>query len=84
MFNFKFEERLYGPIEIQRKFGIKTKTWEALMGWHDKSSQKLKKKKQIRKQNLSAIGIIKMPGINYHVVEPNMFQDWFNEWVKAQ
>jgi len=54
------------------------------MGWHDKSSQKLKKKKQIRKQNLSAIGIIKMPGTNYHVVEPNMFQDWFNEWVKAQ
>ena len=29
MFNFKFEERLYGPIEIQRKFGIKTKTWES-------------------------------------------------------
>ena len=84
MFNFKFEERLYGPIEIQRKFGTKTKTWEALMGWHDKSSQKLKKKKQIRKQNLSAIGIIKMPGTNYHVVEPNTFQDWFNEWVKAQ
>ena len=84
MFDFKVEDRLYSPIEIQRKFLIKAKTWEALLGWHDKSSQSKNKKKKIRKQNLSAIGVFKMPGTNYHVIEPKLFQDWFNEWVKAQ
>ena len=45
MFDFKFEDRLYSPIEIQRKFAIKAKTWEAFLGWHDKSSQSTLNKK---------------------------------------
>ena len=84
MFEFKFEDRLYSPIEIQRKFAIKAKTWEAFLGWHDKSSQSTLKKKKIRKQNLAAMGIYKMPGTNYFVVSAVQFQDWFNEWIKGQ
>ena len=37
-----------------------------------------------RKQMLASIGVFKMPGTNYYVIEPNQFQDWFNEWVKSQ
>tara|TARA_R110001599_G_C11723341_1_gene605858 strand:+ start:184 stop:456 length:273 start_codon:yes stop_codon:yes gene_type:complete len=84
MFSYKFEDRLHNPAEIQKKFGIKHKTWEAMLGYHDKSSQKKLKTKKIRKQNLASIGVFKMPGTNYYVVEPNQFQDWFNEWVKSQ
>jgi hypothetical protein len=55
-----------------------------MLGYHDKSSQKKLKTKKIRKQNLASIGVFKMPGTNYYVIEPNQFQDWFNEWVKSQ
>ena len=84
MFSYKFEDRLHNPLEIQHKFGIKAKTWESFLGYHDKSSQKNNKTKKIKKQNLATVGIYKMPGTNYYVVEPNVFQDWFNDWMKSQ
>ena len=68
---FDFEDRYYTTTEIKRKFCIKDKTWRIWM-YGDK--------KRIRnKQDILSMGLVKVPGTNYYVVDPVKFQDWFKE-----
>ena len=75
MREFEFEDRNYQVSEIKKRFGIKDKTWRIWM-YGD-----CKKKKPIDK---SLMGLIKIPGTNYCVVDPYVFQDWFKELCNAK
>ena len=35
-------------------------------------------------QNLNQMGIYRLPGTKYWVINPNEFQEWFNNWIGAQ
>ena len=68
---FDFEYRYYTTTEIKRKFCIKDKTWRIWM-YGDK-------KRRRNKQDILSMGLVKVPGTNYYVVDPVKFQDWFKE-----
>ena len=68
---FDFEDRYYTTTEIKRKFCIKDKTWRIWMYWD--------KKRRRNKQDILSMGLVKVPGTNYYVVDPVKFQDWFKE-----
>ena len=68
---FDFEDRYYTTTEIKRKFCIKDKTWRIWM-YGDK-------KRRRNKQDILSMGLVKVPGTNYYVVDPVKFQDWFKE-----
>ena len=72
--NLTFETRWYSHHEIMKLFGIKDKTWRLWL--YDKKTGK--------KKDLNQMGIYKLPGSKYWVVNPVAFQDWFNEWIGAQ
>ena len=71
--NFEFENRWYSKIEICRKFNIAEKTWK---NW-------LYDTKTGKKKNLKDMGIYKIHGTKYWVINPNEFQDWFNTHIGA-
>lgn len=75
MREFEFEDRNYQVHEIKRKFGIKDKTWRIWV-YGD-----CKNKKPIDK---ALMGLTKVPGTNYYVVDPDVFQDWFKELCNAK
>ncbi len=82
MREFEFEDRYYQVSEIKKRFGIKDKTWRVwVYGDTVKINGKSKKKNAIDK---SLIGLIKIPGTNYCVVDPYVFQDWFKELCNAK
>ena len=68
---FDFEDMYYTTTEIKRKFCIKEKTWRIWM-YGDK-------KRRRNKQDILSMGLVKVPGTNYYVVDPVKFQDWFKE-----
>ena len=68
---FSFEDRFYTTHEIKTKFAIKDKTWRIWL-YGDKKRRK-------NKQDMLAMGLVKVPGTNYYVVDPVKFQDWFKE-----
>ena len=68
---FDFEDRYYTTTEIKRKFCIKDKTWRIWM-YGDK-------KRRRNKQDILSMGLVKVPGTNYYVVDTVKFQDWFKE-----
>ena len=68
---FDFEDRFYTTTEIKRKFCIKDKTWRIWMYWDNKRRK--------NKQDILSMGLVKVPGTNYYVVDPVKFQDWFKE-----
>ena len=68
---FDFEDRFYTTTEIKRKFCIKDKTWRIWM-YGDKKRRK-------NKQDILSMGLVKVPGTNYYVVDPVKFQDWLKE-----
>ena len=68
---FDFEDRYYTTTEIKRKFCIKDKTLRIWM-YGDK-------KRRRNKQDILSMGLVKVPGTNYYVVDPVKFQDWFKE-----
>ena len=68
---FDFEDRYYTTTEIKRKFCIKDKTWRIWMYGA--------KKRRRNKQDILSMGLVKVPGTNYYVVDPVKFQDWFKE-----
>ena len=72
---FTFENRYYQTHEIQKQFAIKEKTWRT---WLYGDTVKIKGKSVKKaKQDLHEMGLKKVPGSNYYVVDPNKFQDWF-------
>mgnify|MGYP001170165117 FL=1 len=72
---FTFENRYYQTHEIQKQFAIKEKTWKV---WLYGDTVKIKGKSVKKaKQDLLEMGLRKVPGSNYYVVDPNRFQDWF-------
>tara|TARA_R100000664_G_C2692968_1_gene96320 strand:+ start:248 stop:475 length:228 start_codon:yes stop_codon:yes gene_type:complete len=75
MREFEFEDRNYQVHEIKRRFGIKDKTWRIWVYGDGK------KKRPIDK---SSMGLTKVPGTNYYVVDPDVFQDWFKELCNAK
>ena len=75
MREFEFEDRNYQVHEIKGKFGIKDKTWRIWV-YGD-----CKKKKPIDK---ALMGLTKVPGTNYYVVDPDVFQGWFKELCNAK
>ena len=82
MREFEFEDRYYQVSEIKKRFGIKDKTWRVwVYGDTVKINGDGKKKKPIDK---SLMGLIKIPGTNYCVVDPYVFQDWFKELCNAK
>ena len=82
MREFEFEDRYYQVSEIKRRFCIKDKTWRVwVYGDTVKVNSKSKKKNAIDK---SLMGLIKIPGTNYCVVDPYVFQDWFKELCNAK
>ena len=36
-----------------------------------------------KKKDLASMGIYKLPGTNYWVIDAPKFQDWFNLWIGA-
>ena len=72
--NFEFENRWYSKHEILKQFNIAEKTWK---NW-------LYDSKTGKKKNLKSMGIYKVPGTKYWVINPNEFQEWFNNWIGAQ
>ena len=79
---FEFEDRYYQVHEIQKKFGIKDKTWRNLL-YGDSDRKRGIKRKAIIKDKQS-VGLYKVPHTNYYVVDPNKFQDWFLEYAKVE
>ena len=71
--NFEFENRWYSKHEILKKFNIAEKTWK---NW-------LYDSKTVKKKNLKSMGIYKIPGTKYWVINPYEFQDWFNNYIGA-
>ena len=71
--NFEFENRWYSKHEILKKFNIAEKTWK---NW-------LYDSKTGKKKNLKSMGIYKIPGTKYWVINPYEFQDWFNNYIGA-
>ena len=63
---FSFEDRFYTTHEIKTKFAIKDKTWRIWL-YGDKKRRK-------NKQDILAMGLVKVPGTNYYVVDPVKFQ----------
>ncbi|MDA1338253.1 MAG: hypothetical protein O2871_02725 [bacterium] len=75
----KFDNRWYQSHEIKQMFSIKEKTWKTwLYGDTIKVKGKLLKK---AKQDIIEMGLRKVPGSNYYVVDPNTFQEWFLKQV---
>ena len=72
----KFENRYYNTREIKHMFSIKDKTWRVWL-YGDSSRKKL------NKVDLHEMGVFKVPGTNYHVVDPYKFQEWFNHRIGA-
>jgi len=77
----QFEKRYYFVHEIQKMFCIKEKTWRMWM--YDKAGDKMKNGKRCKpKKVVGGIpGVFKMPGTNYYVVDPEVFQEWFMSQV---
>ena len=76
---FTFENRYHQVHEIKHQFAIKDKTWKVwLYGDTVKIKGKYIKK---AKQDLLEMGLRKIPGSNYYVVDPNNFQDWFLQQI---
>ena len=75
MREFEFEDRNYQVSEIKKRFGIKDKTWRIWMYGDGKKKNAIDK---------SLMGLIKIPGTNYCVVDPYVFQDWFKELCNAK
>ena len=75
MREFEFEDRNYQVSEIKKRFGIKDKTWRIWMYGDSKKKNAIDK---------SLMGLIKIPGTNYCVVDPYVFQDWFKELCNAK
>ena len=71
--NFEFENRWYSKHEILKKFNIAEKTWK---NW-------LYDSKTAKKKNLKSMGIYKIPGTKYWVINPYEFQEWFNNYIGA-
>ncbi|HAI19311.1 MAG TPA: hypothetical protein DCM10_15530 [Xanthomarina gelatinilytica] len=71
--NFEFENRWYSKHEILKKFNIAEKTWK---NW-------LYDSKTGKKKNLKSMGIYKIPGTKYWVINPYEFQEWFNNYIGA-
>lgn len=65
-----FEDRFYNATEIKRLFCIKDKTWRVWL-YGDSS------RKKINKVDSNEMGVFKLPGTNYYVVDPHKFQDWY-------
>ena len=72
--NFTFEDRWYDKHEILKKFSITEKTWK---NW-------LYDTKTGKKKNLGNMGIYKLPGANYYVINPIEFQEWFNKYINIK
>jgi len=72
---FEFENRYYQTHEIKRKFAIKDKTWKTWL-YGDTIRVRGKSLKKA-KQDILEMGLRKVPGSNYYVVDPNRFQEWF-------
>jgi hypothetical protein len=71
--NFVFENRWYSKHEILKQFSIAEKTWKNWL--YDEKGKK--------KKDLASMGIYKLPGTNYWVIDAPKFQDWFNLWIGA-
>ena len=71
--NFEFENRWYSKHEILKKFNIAEKTWK---NW-------LYDSKTGKKKNLKSMGIYKIHGTKYWVINPYEFQEWFNNYIGA-
>ena len=71
--NFEFENRWYSKHEILKKFNIAEKTWPPWL--YDSKTGK--------KKNLKSMGIYKIPGTKYWVINPYEFQEWFNNYIGA-
>ena len=71
--NFEFENRWYSKHEILKKFNMAEKTWK----------NRLYDRKTGKKKNLKSMGIYKIPGTKYWVINPYEFQDWFNNYIGA-
>ena len=71
--NFEFENRWYSKHEILKKFNIAEKTWKNWL--YDSKTEK--------KTNLKSMGIYKIPGTKYWVINPYEFQEWFNNYIGA-
>ena len=78
---FEFENRYHQVHEIKRKFAIKDKTWKTWL-YGDTIKVKGKSLKKA-KQDILEMGLRKVPGSNYYVVDPFKFQDWFLNLVGA-
>ena len=76
---FEFEKRYYQPHEIKHRFCIKEKTWKVWL-YGDTIKVKGKSLKKA-KQDILEMGLKKIPGSNYYVVDPNKFQDWFLQQI---
>tara|TARA_R100000935_G_scaffold28611_1_gene48963 strand:+ start:461 stop:682 length:222 start_codon:yes stop_codon:yes gene_type:complete len=72
--NFTFEDRWYDKYEIMKKFSIKEKTWK---NW-------LYDNKTGKKRIPADMGIYKLSGTNYYVINPVEFQEWFNNQLKGK
>ena len=72
--NFVFENRWHSKHEILKKFSIVEKTWKNWL-YDDKGK---------KKKNLASMGVYKMPGTNYWVINPTEFQEWFNSFIGAK
>ncbi len=70
--NLKLEDRWYDKYEILKIFKIKNKTWK---NW-------LYDTKTGKKKVLKDLGIYKLPGTNYHVINGVEFQEWFDNFIK--
>jgi len=68
----KFEDRYYQTHEIKHLFAIKPKTRKSWI--YPCIKGKTKKQNEV---DVREMGLRKIPGSNYYVVDPNMFQDWF-------
>ena len=76
-----FEDRWYQAHEIKQLFAIKEKTWKIWL-YGDTYNYKGKKVKK-QKVDIAEMGLRKVPGTNYYVVDPNKFQEWFLERIGA-
>ena len=75
---FEFEDRYHQVHEIKRKFAIKDKTWKSWI--YPCIRGKTKKQNEV---DIKEMGLRKIPGSNYYVVDPHKFQDWFLNLVGA-
>ena len=73
----EFENRWHQTHEIKKAFGIKDKTWKT---WLYGDTVKVKGNSIKKpKQDIEEMGLRKIPGSNYYVVNPHKFQDWLSQ-----